>query len=105
MNSGDAIYRCAQLCTGIWVNVPGALSQVDSNDYEVWGKNNINDIYKRSVDGSGNLVKVTGKSYQCSASGNGYIWCIGMDHCSYRCKKACNGLWSKIVNKCTLKQN
>ena len=45
MNFGDAIYRCAQSCTGIWVNVPGALSQVDSNEYEVWGEKTILTTY------------------------------------------------------------
>ena len=104
VNSNDNIYRCAQPCTGIWVNVPGGLREIDANDYEVWGISSINEIFKRSVDGSGNWNKVSGHFYHVSASGNGYIWAVGTDNCPYRCNKPCSGSWSKIGNKCAIKQ-
>ena len=104
VSSIEAIYRCAQPCTGIWVHVPGHLKQVDANDYEIWGSNNLNDIYRRSVDGSGSWAHIPGKSYHVSASGNGYIWSVGTDSCPYRCKKPCSGVWSKVGITCSFKQ-
>ena len=95
VKSNDATYRCAQPCSGNWVSVHGYLRQVDANDYELWGTNKYNNIFKRSVDGSGNWIGVSGASYYVSASGNGYIWSIGTNNCSYRCKKPCSGTWVK----------
>ena len=103
VNAGDAIYRCAQPCKGNWVNVPGGLRQVDTNDYEVWGTTSGNAIYKRSIDGSGSWVRVSGAAFHVSASGNGYIWAIGIDYCSYSCKKPCSGGWTRM-DTCALKQ-
>ena len=104
VSSNDNIYRCAQPCTGSWVNVPRGLREIDANNYEVWGISSINEIFKRSVDGSGNWIKVSGHFYHVSASGNGYIWAVGTDNCPYRCNKPCSGSWSKIGNKCAIKQ-
>ena len=86
VDSGDAIYRCAQPCTGNWAKIPGGLRQVDANDYKVWGTTSSKAIYKLSVDGSGSWVKVPGTSSHVSASGNGHMWCIGGSRCPWRCK-------------------
>ena len=39
-----------------WIHVPGKLKQIDAGDMEVWGVNSGDDIFKRSVDGSGRLA-------------------------------------------------
>ena len=76
-----------------------------NNDYEVWWNDSSNGIYKRSVDGSGNWVKVSGASIYVSASGNGYIWGIDTGkNCAWTCKKPCSGSWVLVDQTCGFKQ-
>ena len=46
VNSAGNIYRCPNPCTGQWVQIAGALKQIDVGDHdEVWGVNS--NIFKR----------------------------------------------------------
>ena len=102
-SADNKIYRCAQPCTGNWKYVAGNLRQTDASGCEIWTTTKINGIWKRGVDGSGSWVKVSGTGLHVSASGNGYMWHVSTDHCSYSCKKPCSGKWTKM-DTCALKQ-
>ena len=92
VNRGQQIFICRRPCTGSnWKHIPGHLVQVDVDDTEVWGVNKYDDIFKRSIDGSGNWQHIPGKLIHVSASGNGYIWGVNRGHAIFKCKKPCSG--------------
>ncbi len=74
VNQNHQIWRCSRPCNGNWVQIGGALKQIDANDQEVWGVNRYDQIWKHPVDGSGSWTLVPGLLKHVSASGKGYIW-------------------------------
>ena len=97
-SASNNLFFCQRPCNdaSAW-RVPNPAGQfdrvIDATEEEVWGVNNRGQIYKRSIDGSGGWVQITGGrdddcSGKCfsdaSVSNNGYIWAISTENETYR---------------------
>ena len=97
LDVNDKIYMCPQPCrSGKWKRIGGGLSQIDAGDTEVYGVNRNRYIYKRNVDGSGGWKRIAGRGLDISASGNGYVYVIGIYSRLHKCKKPCTGAWTLV---------
>ena len=120
-SSDDNVVYCVSDCAnGEWIDVAGQLDQIDANDEEVWGVNDRNQVFKRSVDGGGGWIRITptdpmNPDFGCgpvcfsdiSISQGGYVWGVSKENNTvYMCHTSdCNGSnWVLISSEITLTQ-
>ncbi len=102
VNSEDKIFKCKKPCGNGgqgWIVVEGRLKQVDGGDKYVYGVNSINEVFARSIDGSGSWRKIPGRMKHVTASGHGYIFGVTESGQTYRCSKPCVGEWERMEGK------
>ena len=96
IDSKDNIYKCNKPCEGKWYRIPGGLTQITSDDKHTWGINRGGEIFKQANNENGKWKRVNGNMKIIDASNMESIYGLDKQNNLYKCKKPCNGNWSKI---------
>ena len=112
LTSGDDnVVYCRRPCTdpGDWIAVEGQLDQLDANDKEIWGVNDRNQVFKRSVSGRGGWTRVSpidpndrdsGCDPLCfssvSVSTDDYTWGVATNNTVYMCHNCDGDNWISV---------
>lgn len=107
VNKYDHILKCKKPCSGLWIPVPGLLTQIDGGQRAVYGVNRQNNIYTRPVDGSGQwrlIPSPPGKTKYITASGVNEVYALNDQDQIFRCTKPCVGEWIQLDHNGRLRQ-
>ena len=98
VNVNDDIYICKKPCNGGWKQISGKLKQIDGGEKYVFGSNAALDVYRRSVDGSGQWYRIPGgRKMKYVSVGAGEVFGVDKEGNVFRCMLPCQtGDWKEV---------